>query len=84
MKRESKKVSWLSFRASKKLAAQKAAKVDKSETSKAAKVVRPSDKIAASAKKAVEEKKSTTGKLHKCWFCKSSCSAKCNKGAASS
>ena len=45
-----------------KLAAQKAAaKVDKSETSKAAKVVRPSDKIAASAKKAVEKRKDTTG-----------------------
>ena len=44
-----------------KLAAQKAARVDKSETSKAAKVVRPSDKIAASAKKAVEKRKDTTG-----------------------
>lgn len=45
-----------------KLAAQKAAKVDKSETSKAAKVVRPSDKIAASAKKAVETRKALPAK----------------------
>ena len=41
--------------------AAKKVKVDKSETSKAAKVVRPSDKIAASAKKAVEKRKDTTG-----------------------
>ena len=45
-----------------KLAAQKAAKVDKSEMSKAAKVVRPSDKIAASAKKAVETRKALPAK----------------------
>ena len=68
-----------------KLAAQKATKVDKSETSKAAKVVRPSDKIAASAKKAVETRKALPARVAQVLeFCKSSCSAWCNKAQASS
>ena len=45
-----------------KLAAQKAAKVAKVEGDKAAAVVRPSDKIAASAKKAVETRKALPAK----------------------
>ena len=45
-----------------KLAAQKAAKVAKVEADKAAAVVRPSDKIAASAKKAVETRKALPAK----------------------
>ena len=65
-----KKVSW---QVREKNLRKKAAKVDKSETSKAAKVVRPSDKIAASAKKAVETRKAlpakagTSAKGHSAW-----------------